>query len=107
MKNTVLLFLVIALLVHIVPIFTDVQFLWAEHIPYFITYSAAFLAIAKYSEKRIVWRWIYIIAVIYPLYDHFLGLIRSIQNNNTVGIIACVAVWIFLPMGLYLVFKRS
>lgn len=106
MKNTVLLFLVIALLVHIIPIFTENPFQWSEHIRYYITYSSAFLAVAKYSPEKPLWRWIYILVVIYPLYDHFRGLFNSIQDANSVGIFACVAVWIFLPMGLYLVFKK-
>lgn len=106
MKNTVLLFLIIALLVHIVPAFTSEQFAVNEHIAYYIFYSAAFLSLLFHPKGKLLLSLVYSIAVIYPLYDHFIGLIDSLQRHYTVGIIACVAVWIFLPIGAWLVWKR-
>lgn len=107
MKNTVLLFLVIALLVHIVPVFTSDEFVFQEHIAYYVFYSMAFLSLLFHQSGK---RWLtlaYSFAIIYPLYDHFTGLIDSVQRQYTVGIIACLAVWIFLPIGAWLVWKRE
>ena len=107
MKITTLLFLVVALLVHIVPLFLAGPYDTREHIPYLFTYSLAFFAIAKYRPGKNAWGYIYFLSILYPLYGHFTGLIESIQERSVIGIIACIAVWIFLPIGGWYIYRNA